>query len=46
VHPAVRTADAVHPVTRDDVLAAVAASLGVEVAAVEQGSTPTSRTSR
>ena len=37
VHPAVRTADALHPVTRDDVLASVAAQLGVEVAAVEQG---------
>lgn len=37
VHPAVRVADAVHTVTRDDVLAQVAASLGVEVAAVEQG---------
>jgi len=37
VHPAVRTADALHPVTRDDVLASVAAQLGVEVSAVEQG---------
>ncbi len=37
VHPAVRVADAVHTVTRDDVLAQVAASLGVDVAAVEQG---------
>ena len=37
VHPAVRTADALHPVTRDDVLAQVAAQLGVEPAAVEQG---------
>jgi len=37
VHPAVRTADALHPVTRDDVLAQVAARLGVEPAAVEQG---------
>lgn len=37
VHPAVRVADALHTVTRDDVLAGVAASLGVDVAAVEQG---------
>lgn len=37
VHPAVRTADALHPVTRADVLAEVAALLGVEVAAVEHG---------
>ena len=37
VHPPVRVADALHPVTRDDVLARVAEKLGVEVAAVEQG---------
>lgn len=37
VHPAVRTADALHAVTRDDVLAQVAAQLGVDVGAVEQG---------
>lgn len=37
VHPAVRTADALHPVTRDDVLAQVAAQLGAAVEAVEQG---------
>ncbi|TAK28794.1 MAG: DUF790 family protein [Myxococcaceae bacterium] len=37
VHPAVRVADALHPVSRDDVLAQVAAQLGVEPAAVEQG---------
>lgn len=37
VHPAVRVADALHTVTRDDVLAGVATSLGVDVAAVEQG---------
>jgi predicted nuclease of restriction endonuclease-like RecB superfamily len=34
--PPVQTADAVHPVSRADVVAAVAAAFGVEVAAVER----------
>lgn len=34
VHPAVQVADAVHKVTRDDVVARVAAELGVDAAAV------------
>jgi predicted nuclease of restriction endonuclease-like RecB superfamily len=34
VHPAVQVADAVHKVTRDDIVARVAAELGVDAAAV------------
>ncbi len=35
-HPAVRTADAVHTVTRDDVIARVAAELGISAEAAQQ----------